>query len=80
LVTIEEILVTIGNYETLEIDVYKYWDYNGIIHLPTGAGFLPSTLFSKGHNMWLTSCSHFLRYAEEQVLQELQGKIATENP
>jgi hypothetical protein len=21
----------------------KYWDYNGIHHLPTGAGFLPST-------------------------------------
>ena len=21
----------------------KYWDYNGKTHLPTGAGFLPST-------------------------------------
>jgi len=22
----------------------KYWDYNGKTHLPTGAGFLPSTV------------------------------------
>ena len=35
---------SVGNYwdsyETLKIS----WDYNGINHLPTGAGFLPSTV------------------------------------
>jgi len=24
--------------------VGNYWDYDGISHLPTGAGFLPSTV------------------------------------
>ena len=35
-------LVTHGNYETLYI-INGITIYNGINHLPTGAGFLPST-------------------------------------
>ena len=26
----------------------KFWDYDGINHLPTGAGFLPFTVFIDG--------------------------------
>ena len=31
------------NCATVGMKHCKYWDYNGIHHLPTGAGFLPST-------------------------------------